>query len=191
MNEQTQLAEWAKAVKQRVGIKCVKCGATKGLNAHHLYCKVAYPEKRFDVENGTVLCDTCHARFHSIYGRGNNTAEQFTEFVETDYYDKGNVHVRLYILPLQEGLMAGLSGEAWKVYLGLLAYIDKDYRCYPSQSHLAGLLGVSRATVNRRLQELCDYRWQDEPLITKVINKNRGAFTNNVYYINPAFVEIY
>lgn len=168
-NEQTKLIDWAKQIQGRVGNTCVKCGSDKG----------------------GVLCNTCHARFHSIYGREGNTAEQFDEFLKTDYYNKGSVHVRMYSMPVQEGLLNGLSGEACKVYLVLLSHIDKDYRCYPSQSHIAKLTGVSRTTVNRRLQELCDYRWQGEPLVTKIINKHRGAFTNNVYYINPAFVEIY
>lgn len=47
---------------------------------HHLdgynWCK----EKRTDINNGITLCNNCHENFHKIYGRGNNTKEQYIEF---------------------------------------------------------------------------------------------------------------
>jgi len=60
--------------------RCVICGATRHLNAHHLdgynWCK----EKRYDPNNGVTLCVDCHQQFHRQYGLGNNTKEQFKEF---------------------------------------------------------------------------------------------------------------
>ena len=51
------------------------------LNVHHLdsydWCK----EKRTDDTNGITLCENCHKNFHSIYGYGNNTKEQFEEWL--------------------------------------------------------------------------------------------------------------
>ena len=51
------------------------------LEAHHLdgydWCK----EKRTDETNGITLCEDCHKNFHSIYGYGNNTKEQFNEWI--------------------------------------------------------------------------------------------------------------
>ena len=63
---------------------CQCCGDNKGhnLNAHHLdsynWCK----EKRTDETNGITLCEECHKEFHRIYGYGNNTKEQFEEFIK-------------------------------------------------------------------------------------------------------------
>ena len=48
---------------------------------HHLdsynWCK----EKRVDDTNGITLCENCHKNFHNIYGRGDNTKEQFEEWI--------------------------------------------------------------------------------------------------------------
>lgn len=51
------------------------------LNAHHLDGYNWCEEKRVDVDNGITLCKECHDKFHNIYGRGNNTKEQFEEFM--------------------------------------------------------------------------------------------------------------
>lgn len=51
--------EWQRAVKERDGYACRRCGynATKrGLHAHHIFSKGAHPATRHDVENGVTLC---------------------------------------------------------------------------------------------------------------------------------------
>ena len=50
------------------------------LNAHHLNGWNAFPEQRFDLDNGVTLCTDCHKDFHSQYGYGDNTREQFNEY---------------------------------------------------------------------------------------------------------------
>lgn len=54
----------------------------KKLVVHHLdgydWCK----EGRTDVTNGVTLCTNCHLSFHSHYGFGSNTKEQFKEWTE-------------------------------------------------------------------------------------------------------------
>jgi hypothetical protein len=53
------------------------------LCVHHIdgfnWCK----SKRSDINNGITLSEKIHKKFHSIYGNGNNTKEQFIEFVNT------------------------------------------------------------------------------------------------------------
>lgn len=39
-------------------------------------------EKRFDDTNCITLCKKCHTNFHSIYGKGNNTKQQFLEWCQ-------------------------------------------------------------------------------------------------------------
>lgn len=59
--------QWVKAVKDRDGWKCTKCGATDRLHAHHIKRWRDYPELRYDVSNGVTLCHECHEEAH---GRG-------------------------------------------------------------------------------------------------------------------------
>ena len=74
---------WRNAIYAKDNYICVKCKHGKGgdLIAHHLdgynWCK----EKRFDVTNGITLCERCHKEFHSLYGFGNNTKEQYFEWI--------------------------------------------------------------------------------------------------------------
>ena len=73
---------WSQNVFQRDNYTCQICGDNKGrnLNAHHLNGWNAFPEQRFDLDNGVTLCTGCHKEFHSEYGYGDNTREQFDEY---------------------------------------------------------------------------------------------------------------
>lgn len=74
---------WRKAVYQKDDYTCVACGHHGGdLNAHHLAAYDDNPDKRFSVDNGVTLCPPCHIKFHSVYGFGGNTPEQFQEWLE-------------------------------------------------------------------------------------------------------------
>lgn len=55
---------WAEKVKQRDGMKCVVCGSSNWLQAHHVKPTFLYPESRNDVNNGVTLCKGCHQRQH-------------------------------------------------------------------------------------------------------------------------------
>lgn len=57
--------EWAVAVKRRDGYKCVACGATGKLHAHHVISWRKDASKRFDVDNGISLCIPCHQKEHA------------------------------------------------------------------------------------------------------------------------------
>lgn len=72
-------------VYERDGYTCQCCGDDKGGNlvAHHLDGYNWYKEGRVDVNNAITLCNKCHKHFHSIYGYGNNTKQQFEEYMST------------------------------------------------------------------------------------------------------------
>lgn len=57
-------SEWSKAVVQRDG-KCVDCGTSDPLHAHHVKPKSLHPELRFDLSNGVAVCPTCHVKRHN------------------------------------------------------------------------------------------------------------------------------
>jgi len=44
--------------------KCMRCGARKNLQAHHLKGWKHYPDLRYDTNNGVALCPLCHHAQH-------------------------------------------------------------------------------------------------------------------------------
>lgn len=51
--------EWGKSVKNRDDWKCVICGSTERVNAHHLIVRENH-ETKFDINNGLTLCPKHH-----------------------------------------------------------------------------------------------------------------------------------
>lgn len=76
--------EWRISVYRRDHFTCQCCGYKNGakLNAHHLNSHDWAIDLRTDIDNGITLCDICHTDFHLTYGYGNNTKEQFEEYIE-------------------------------------------------------------------------------------------------------------
>jgi 5-methylcytosine-specific restriction endonuclease McrA len=72
---------------ERDGYRCKCCGnySSQGhplvLNAHHLIPWSNNVELRLNESNIITVCYPCHRFFHSLYGKNNNTPEQFDEFV--------------------------------------------------------------------------------------------------------------
>jgi 5-methylcytosine-specific restriction endonuclease McrA len=56
-----QFKEWRKAVFERDDYTCQRCGLRGGkLEPHHIFRFAYFPEFRFSVANGMVLCFDCH-----------------------------------------------------------------------------------------------------------------------------------
>lgn len=62
--ESTEVRHWRKAVLERDGYACTRCGSTDRLEAHHLVRWADCPEARVVVENGVTLCCECHKDEH-------------------------------------------------------------------------------------------------------------------------------
>lgn len=77
--------EWAKLIKKRDAYKCVICDVSisNEMASHHLDAWRDYPEKRYALGNGVCLCKYCHIKFHSAYGSGCNTREQFESYISS------------------------------------------------------------------------------------------------------------
>lgn len=75
--------EWTYEVKKQAEFTCEACGDNRGGNlvSHHKEGYSMNKERRIDVTNGVCLCDTCHKDFHGAYGYGDNTVDQFEEWV--------------------------------------------------------------------------------------------------------------
>ena len=105
--------EWRKQIFKRDDYTC-QCCRIKGGNlvAHHLNGYNWDKEHRTNELNGIVLCEECHKEFHSIYGKGNNTIEQFREFLYNKYLQTKDIKylvaledtdIRKYAMTLKEG----------------------------------------------------------------------------------------
>ena len=79
--------EWVKSVYKRDDWTCQVTGkrGCDDLQAHHLdgynWCK----DKRVDINNGITITENIHREFHSIYGYGDNTTDQFIDFISEKY----------------------------------------------------------------------------------------------------------
>lgn len=80
---QTRL--WRESVFSRDNWVCQKCRLKGGkLRAHHIMNFYLYPELRFAIDNGITFCDSCHRKFHKVYGFIKNTKEQIEEYLKKE-----------------------------------------------------------------------------------------------------------
>lgn len=75
--------KWRNEVYERDNYTCQICGSRKSgtLIAHHLNGYNWDIEHRTDINNGITLCTRCHNEFHNKFRCGNNTKEQFEQFL--------------------------------------------------------------------------------------------------------------
>lgn len=75
--------EWKINVILRDGRTCASCGDKHSkIVVHHLNSYHWDVENRYNIDNGIVLCESCHKDFHSKYGYKNNTKKQFNEYMK-------------------------------------------------------------------------------------------------------------
>jgi len=70
LSNKKELKEWADTVKLRDGHRCVICGVTERINAHHIL-PVEIEETRLWLENGISLCPK-HHKFSRNFSAHNN-----------------------------------------------------------------------------------------------------------------------
>ena len=60
-----KMQEWRLSVFNRDHFTCLSCGQVGGyLEAHHILSFSQYIKLRFNVDNGTTLCRSCHFKIH-------------------------------------------------------------------------------------------------------------------------------
>lgn len=66
--------KWRQAVRRRDKFKCVLCGSKRKLHVHHIKTWARYPNLRYELSNGCVLCASHHRQ---TYGK----EEQFEQLL--------------------------------------------------------------------------------------------------------------
>lgn len=128
--------DFIKKVLARDNYTCKCCGNhTNNAEVHHLDGYDWCVERRTDEQNGITLCKTCHKNFHSIYGRGGNTKQQFEKWIgkaigELEKYN-------------------GILPTARKIYC-----IEED-KIYDSAGQLAKEWGVKS---RRHVYDVCNHK---------------------------------
>lgn len=78
---------WQRLVRRRARGRCECCGVRpfdpRALESHHINSVDKYPKQMHDVANGAALWQLCHRDFHTQYGFGQNTQQQFVEWLKT------------------------------------------------------------------------------------------------------------
>jgi len=78
--------DWSKSIFIRDNYKCVICGCKNKIQSHHLNGWNWDNKNKFNINNGITLCsgkpNGCHYKFHKKYGSGNNTFDQFLEYIK-------------------------------------------------------------------------------------------------------------
>ena len=69
--ETHEYLDWRNSVYKKDKYKCQKCGKKcrkETIVAHHIKSWEKYPKLRFKIENGIVLCRSCHKKVHKDIG---------------------------------------------------------------------------------------------------------------------------
>jgi 5-methylcytosine-specific restriction endonuclease McrA len=82
------LQDWARKVKQN-GMKCLVCGDTNDLQAHHIEPRSYASSLELSLENGAVLCGSHHREFHKIYGKDSVDRLNLLEWIDKMNDKKG------------------------------------------------------------------------------------------------------
>lgn len=90
--------KWRDLVYYRDAYKCQICGSKEKINAHHIFEASFFPDKRFDVDNGIVLCKKHHIQVHSPSSK--ELLEKNPNFGGSPEVDNPEASLREYLISL-------------------------------------------------------------------------------------------
>lgn len=108
----------------------------------------------------------------------------------TNKKSRENLYIQVFIHRfLDEHLLAELGPYNTHTLLGLSMFLPN---VYPSQRTLAHVLGLSRSSANKRVQDLLNFRHKSSPIIAVKKNKSKGKFANNEYkFLQNCGIDIF
>ena len=104
IRSQADYLNFISSVLNRDNYTCQCCGdKSEKLHVHHINSYDWYILGRVDEKNAITLCQCCHYNFHSKYGHGMNTKEQYDEWFSLSieklkYVDKLSSGREIYAL---------------------------------------------------------------------------------------------
>jgi hypothetical protein len=78
-------SRWREFIYEKDDYKCLKCGYSGNLNAHHIVGYAQDEELRWEISNGATLCNPCHVTFHSTYGIKRFGPDDLNEYLGYEY----------------------------------------------------------------------------------------------------------
>jgi 5-methylcytosine-specific restriction endonuclease McrA len=57
---------WSREIRMQYNYHCVYCNKTKNLSAHHIFPKSKYKGLKYNLNNGILMCSTCHIELHQL-----------------------------------------------------------------------------------------------------------------------------
>ncbi|MEH6941616.1 helix-turn-helix domain-containing protein [Bacillus sp. JJ722] len=86
----------------------------------------------------------------------------------------------------RDGLIAELGAKNWSTLCIIASFMNEKGECYPTQAQIARGLGVSRQTANKYIADLLAFRWQGQPVIHAVKDRDEhGRWENTRYTVLP------
>lgn len=126
--------DFVKRVMARDNYACKVCGSKEKIVVHHLNGYNWCVTERTDDNNGVTLCEECHNRYHSVYGKGGNTKEEFEEWIGSPI---GNLGEGMFpparkVICMDDGKIIDSAPAAAKQYQidrnSLYPILNKQYR---------------------------------------------------------------
>ena len=81
LRDSVEYKNFREAVMLRDNFTCQVTGQQGDLVVHHIEAVSLNKSRIFDVDNGITILRTVHDAFHSKYGKGHNTPEQWKDFI--------------------------------------------------------------------------------------------------------------
>ena len=127
MRKDKLLELWKQAVKLRSNYTCEHCGRNNNtlnalgkrwqLHSHHILTRRAYPNMKYDLDNGCCLCVNCHE-----FGKwsAKNTPIEFIEWLcsykqDPEFYNKLKLR-GAYLFKIDKALQEEVLKEMIKQY---------------------------------------------------------------------------
>jgi Helix-turn-helix domain len=90
------------------------------------------------------------------------------EFDVTKQDWEHRVYIKLFVALRTSGLLKALGDKHFRSLVALALYMNKDGKCHPSLEELAATLGVSKTSASTRYKELCAFRWNGQPIVSRI-----------------------
>ena len=113
------------------------------------------------------------------------SVESQTERSITTGKSETRIFVKMYVGAVRDGLMADMGVRNWATICVIASFMDAEGNCWPTQEQIAKGLGVSRQTASKYVNDLLEYRWKGEALVTAVKVREGGRFDNMRYTVFP------